>query len=223
MVQLAWLWLRHQPMSALSRWFHQRAEVNAGRGTMTTTTNRRLKAVENPDSTGKKQVVRADILTRWKPGQSVDYPINGNDLTGVGNTDIIQHLDPNSTNDESRISILATGPQYIIHNVSHHGDATTDEMSLDGRTYMLNALNKYWSGRKPDAILFSGGGNDIVGAQLSIYLDYAPAPSGSTGSIRIASQALLRGSRLPTRAFLTFRNRFAGCRFSRTAMTMPLG
>jgi transposase len=31
MVQLAWLWLRHQPMSALSRWFHRRAEVNAGR------------------------------------------------------------------------------------------------------------------------------------------------------------------------------------------------
>jgi transposase len=24
MIQLAWLWLRHQPQSALARWFHQR-------------------------------------------------------------------------------------------------------------------------------------------------------------------------------------------------------
>ena len=31
MVQLAWLWLRHQPLSALTRWFHQRVELNAGR------------------------------------------------------------------------------------------------------------------------------------------------------------------------------------------------
>jgi transposase len=31
MVQLAWLWLRHQPQSALTRWFHQRVELNAGR------------------------------------------------------------------------------------------------------------------------------------------------------------------------------------------------
>ena len=28
MLQLAWLWLRHQPDSALSRWFHQRAGMN---------------------------------------------------------------------------------------------------------------------------------------------------------------------------------------------------
>ena len=31
MVQLAWLWLRHQPSSALSLWFHERAERNGGR------------------------------------------------------------------------------------------------------------------------------------------------------------------------------------------------
>jgi transposase len=31
MVQLAWLWLRHQPDSTLSRWFHERASQNAGR------------------------------------------------------------------------------------------------------------------------------------------------------------------------------------------------
>ncbi|WP_371680969.1 IS110 family transposase [Microvirga sp. KLBC 81] len=31
MIQLAWLWLRHQPQSALATWFCQRVELNAGR------------------------------------------------------------------------------------------------------------------------------------------------------------------------------------------------
>ena len=28
---MAWLWLRHQPNSALSQWFKQRVECNGGR------------------------------------------------------------------------------------------------------------------------------------------------------------------------------------------------
>jgi transposase len=32
MIQLAWLWLRHQPTSALSRWFKERVKQNGGRG-----------------------------------------------------------------------------------------------------------------------------------------------------------------------------------------------
>jgi transposase len=32
MVQLAWLWLRHQPTSALSRWYKERVKQNEGRG-----------------------------------------------------------------------------------------------------------------------------------------------------------------------------------------------
>jgi transposase len=31
LVQLAWLWLRHQPASALSRWFHQRIQAGGAR------------------------------------------------------------------------------------------------------------------------------------------------------------------------------------------------
>src|ERR671912_8070 len=31
MIQLAWLWLRHQPDSALSRWFHERVKMVGGR------------------------------------------------------------------------------------------------------------------------------------------------------------------------------------------------
>ena len=31
MIQLAWLWLRHQPHSLLTLWFHQRVQLNGGR------------------------------------------------------------------------------------------------------------------------------------------------------------------------------------------------
>ena len=36
MVQLAWLWLRHQPTSELSLWFRERVKRNDGRGKKTT-------------------------------------------------------------------------------------------------------------------------------------------------------------------------------------------
>ena len=36
MVQLAWLWLRHQPDSALTLWFHDRVKRNGGRLRKTT-------------------------------------------------------------------------------------------------------------------------------------------------------------------------------------------
>ena len=36
MVELAWLWLRHQPGSALSRWFHELVRHNGGRLKKTT-------------------------------------------------------------------------------------------------------------------------------------------------------------------------------------------
>ena len=36
MIQLAWLWLRHQPDSALARWFHERIKRNGGRLRKTT-------------------------------------------------------------------------------------------------------------------------------------------------------------------------------------------
>ena len=36
LIQLAWLWLRHQPDSALARWFHERVSLNGGRLRKTT-------------------------------------------------------------------------------------------------------------------------------------------------------------------------------------------
>ncbi len=36
MIQLAWLWLRHQPTSELSLWFQERVRRDGGRGKKTT-------------------------------------------------------------------------------------------------------------------------------------------------------------------------------------------
>jgi transposase len=36
MIQLAWLWLKHQPDSTLSRWFHERVQRNGGKMRKTT-------------------------------------------------------------------------------------------------------------------------------------------------------------------------------------------
>ena len=36
LIQLAWLWLRHQPRSALTRWFKERVKRNGGRRRKTT-------------------------------------------------------------------------------------------------------------------------------------------------------------------------------------------
>lgn len=44
MLQMAWLWLRHQPTSALSLWFHERVAQSGGRvrKTMITALARKL-------------------------------------------------------------------------------------------------------------------------------------------------------------------------------------
>lgn len=36
MIQVAWLWTRHQPMSALNQWFFARVQRNGGRMRKTT-------------------------------------------------------------------------------------------------------------------------------------------------------------------------------------------
>ena len=36
MIQLAWLWLRHQPTSALNVWFKERVQSNGGKMRKTT-------------------------------------------------------------------------------------------------------------------------------------------------------------------------------------------
>ncbi|MEO8926928.1 MAG: hypothetical protein ABI306_07165 [Caulobacteraceae bacterium] len=97
-----------------------------------------------------------------------DYPLDGN-TPSLGHSDVIAHLG----------GMGAVHP--LIANVSHWGDASTSEMSLPKQERMIQALNdpaNWLAGRKPDAILFSGGGDDIAGDQFCIFLDYAnPAPA----------------------------------------------
>lgn len=98
-----------------------------------------------------------------------DYPLNGNDISLTGDTDIIAQLG----------SMGNVNP--MIQNVAHFGDATTEELALPKQQRMIQALQDQanWVDGKPDAILFSGGGDDIAGNQFCIYLDYVS--SGGPG------------------------------------------
>jgi lysophospholipase L1-like esterase len=98
-----------------------------------------------------------------------DYPLYGNGPLPV-DTDVIAQMR----------SLGAVNP--VILNVSHFGDATTDELSLPKQQRLVAALadpDNWLEKGKPDAILFSGGGNDIAGDRFCIYLDYNAG--GSTG------------------------------------------
>src|ERR1035438_1466493 len=92
-----------------------------------------------------------------------DYPLNGNDIS-LSSTDIVAQLE------------TMGAVQPLIQNISHFGDATTEEMLLPKQLRMIESLKDQanWSnGTGPDAILFSGGGNDIAGNQFCIFLDFA--------------------------------------------------
>jgi hypothetical protein len=112
----------------------------------------------------------AEPLVMLAHGDSwFDYPLSGNALS-LRSTDIIAQL----------TSMGTMNP--VILNVSHFGDATTVEMSLPKQERMIEALqdpNNWMGSGQPDAILFSGGGDDIAGDQFCIFLDYAVP--GATG------------------------------------------
>ena len=56
-----------------------------------------------------------------------DYPLDGNSLT-IGATDIIAQLQ------------TMGGNPPVIYNISHYGDATTDEMALPKQERTIQAL-----------------------------------------------------------------------------------
>ncbi|MBN9257895.1 MULTISPECIES: SGNH/GDSL hydrolase family protein [unclassified Mesorhizobium] len=90
-----------------------------------------------------------------------DYPLTGNTLP-YARTDVIAQLGK-----------MGSTPPKIL-NLAHHGDAATEEMSLPKQERMITALRDRanWLHGKPDAILFSAGGNDIAGNQFCIFLDF---------------------------------------------------
>jgi hypothetical protein len=106
-----------------------------------------------------------------------DYPLYGNGVS-LSDTDVIAQLR----------GLGNINP--VILNLSHHGDATTDELSWPKQQRMIDALqdpaNWMESGR-PDAILFSGGGNDIAGDHFCIFLNYATPGATGLNSERFTS------------------------------------
>ncbi len=90
-----------------------------------------------------------------------DYPLTGNGLP-LADTDVIAQL--------RRIGEM---PPTIL-NLAHYGEAATVELSLPKQERIITALRdqENWLDGKPDAILFSAGGNDIAGDQFCIFLDF---------------------------------------------------
>lgn len=126
-----------------------------------------------------------------------DYPLSGNSPTWRS-TDIIANLE----------SLGNINP--VILNISHYGDATTEELSWPKQQRMIDALNDQanWMGQgKPDAILFSGGGNDIAGNQFCIFLDYATPGSNGLNAVRFnKALGMVEASYLD---LFAFRDRYA--------------
>jgi hypothetical protein len=125
-----------------------------------------------------------------------NYPLSGNDLS-FSDTDIIAQL-----------GSMGNIPPVIL-NVSHYGDATTEEMSLPKQQRMIQALQdpSNWFTGKPDAILFSGGGDDIAGNQFCIFLDYAAPGVNGLNTTRFQKVlGMVEGSYLD---LFAFRDRYA--------------
>ena len=99
-----------------------------------------------------------------------DYPLNAFPPL-IATTDIIAQLP------------ALCNPKPFILNLSHYGDATTTELGLTRVQKVMNALTNPSNG-PVDAILFSGGGNDIVGDPFCIWLNDANSVDGD------ATQAL---------------------------------
>lgn len=90
-----------------------------------------------------------------------DYPLSGNGPS-LGDTDVIAQL--------RRIGAM---PPTIL-NLSVAGNTALNEMSLSRQSILIEQLGDQsnWIDGKPDAILFSAGGNDIAGEEFCIFLDF---------------------------------------------------
>jgi hypothetical protein len=126
-----------------------------------------------------------------------DYPLDGNSIS-LPHTDMIAQLE------------FVGNINPCILNISQWGDATTAEMSWPKQQKMITALqdkSNWLESGKPDAILFSGGGNDVAGDQFCVFLDYAnPAPGGLNETRFEEALGMVKAS---YQDLLSFRDRFA--------------
>jgi hypothetical protein len=126
-----------------------------------------------------------------------DYPLDGNSIS-LPHTDMIAQLE------------FVGNINPCILNISQWGDATTAEMSWPKQQKMITALqdkSNWLESGKPDAILFSGGGNDVAGDQFCVFLDYTnPAPGGLNETRFEEALGMVKAS---YQDLFSFRDRFA--------------
>ena len=182
--------LRQQLRTAIDDEIAQRIQVHQAKIA-------RLKTARVSFAASKAMPPAAPLVMLAHGDSWFDYPLSGNSLS-LRSTDVIAQLE----------SMGDTQP--VIANVSHHGDATTDEMSLPKQERMIQALQdpaNWMESGKPDAILFSGGGNDIAGDQFCIFLDYAANNIGGLNAARFTrALGMIEGSYMD---LFVFRDRYA--------------
>lgn len=122
---------------------------------------RRLAVSQQTAKTLRLTVQNRPLVMLAQGDSWFDYPLTGNGLPLV-DTDVIAQL--------RRIGDMPP----VILNQAHLGDSSVNEMSLPKQQRMITALTDpdNWLNGKPDAILFSAGGNDIAGDQFCIFLDF---------------------------------------------------
>jgi hypothetical protein len=123
---------------------------------------RRLKSKAKP-STEAAPAAAQQSLDLLAIGDSwFDYPLNGNDVSFSGDTDIIAQLQQ-----------TGNAPPVIL-NYALYGQATTAVLTYENQERILNVASDptQWINGSPDAILVSMGGDDMAGDQFAIYLQY---------------------------------------------------
>lgn len=128
-----------------------------------------------------RQTVEADIATRINTHQGLiaaRAPIAGVlplNLLAHGDSwfdyPLIDDLPVGSSDVIARLRGLIR-PGCTILDLAHHGDATTEMLGVTRRAALLQALHEKKNGTF-DAILFSGGGNDLAGDQFRLWLNDA--------------------------------------------------
>lgn len=108
------------------------------------------------------QTAGTDRLHLLAEGDSwFDYPVPEGPMA---RTDVVAHL------------AASPAPPPLILSLAHWGDATTQMLGLKQRDRLIKVLKEFHAGPRPfDAILFSGGGNDVVGDTFSLWLNDAPS------------------------------------------------
>ncbi len=101
------------------------------------------------------------------PGLNIRWTETG---PSFGNTAIVA---------QTHLGAIGNPPPHIL-NQALHGQATTAVLSYENQETMISVLTDpdQWLNQQtnlPDAILLSAGGDDLVGDQFAIYLDYGGA------------------------------------------------